>query len=110
MPPPPDDDRPPPHPPDDLPPADEPPADDDVEARIKTGAQVLALRFAAVTTRSEHLAIVDEAETQKQIAFLRRRRKNIYDEVLGPALKLSWKRTDPPRNDQQPAKQGDLMP
>jgi hypothetical protein len=91
------------------PPTDEPPGDDDVEARIKIGAQALALRFAAVTTRSEHLSIVDEGEVQKQIAFLRRRRKHVYDEVLGPALKASWKRTDPPRDD-EPAKQGDLMP
>jgi hypothetical protein len=113
QPPPPED-----SPPDDGPPGEEPPPpgstpdppdgqpEDDaplsVEQRIEAGAKALGDRFLNTATRQEHLAIVDEPEVQKQIKFLQRQRKALYEQHVKPFVAASWARTDPKN------KQGEL--
>lgn len=85
------------------------PSDSD-EQRIKDGAQKLADRFLNTENLQAHQALVTEAEVQKQIAFLRRNRKPIYDAILEPAIRASFKRgQDVALQEQQPQEQGNLV-
>jgi hypothetical protein len=64
------------------------------EQRIRAGLDDLLALFAATTTMAEHLAIVDVEDYRRQIVWLRRRRKELWDE-LRPVLKASWVRGYP---------------
>jgi hypothetical protein len=86
------------------PPPDDPPGDDE-EARILRGAKALGDRFANTEDRKAHLVLVDDPEVRRQLAFLRKHRKAIYDQHVDPMIKASWNRTQ-----EQAKKQGELMP
>jgi pyruvate/2-oxoglutarate dehydrogenase complex dihydrolipoamide acyltransferase (E2) component len=81
----------------DMPPPDDQQAE---ERRVETRAREIAAMFAATRTRADHLAITDDEDLRRHIEWLKRRRKDIYEEHLGPAIKASWQRTDP--KNQQP--------
>jgi hypothetical protein len=75
------------------------------EQRIEAGAKALGERFLTTADRRDHLSIVDDPEVQKQIRFLQRQRKALYDQHVKPFVTASWTRTDP----KKPAAQhGDL--
>ena len=59
-------------------------------------AAALASRFHAVRTIQQHLAIVDEADVQRQIKVIRRERPELWRELLKPAVDASWKRARTP--------------
>jgi hypothetical protein len=117
--PPPDDQRhddapPPGDPRDEPPPPDPPPPDDERpppattsrkvdEAAIKDGAQKLADKFLGAEDRKAYLALVDDKENRKQIEWLRRNRRELFNTVIDRAMKATWQRTDPQK------KQGDLV-
>jgi DNA polymerase III delta prime subunit len=67
------------------------------ETEIEAGAKKLAARFAATKKRADHNAIVDNADVRKQIEWLRRNRKVLYEATVKPASTESWKRTDTPQ-------------
>lgn len=71
------------------------------EEAIKQGAQKIADQFLGTEDRRAHLKLVDDAELRKQIEWLRRNRKDLYDRVVNPAIKASWQRTDPKKPQQQ---------
>jgi energy-coupling factor transporter ATP-binding protein EcfA2 len=75
------------------------------EETIKAGAQKLADLFLATDDRKAHLAIVDDPDTRKQMEWLRRNRRELFDRIVNPAIKASWQRTDPARQ-----QQGNLIP
>ena len=87
-------------------PPERPPVDPD-EQRIVDGARALAAKFIGTVDRKEHLATVDNRDVQKQIAWLRRNRKDLWQEIVKPTIDASWKRTEPPKPGE--AQQGDLM-
>jgi hypothetical protein len=62
--------------------------------RVADGVRGLCARFASTTSLREHLRIVDEKQVQTQIAWLRRNRKDLWDE-LRPVIKASWDRGYP---------------
>ena len=64
------------------------------EAEIEQGAKDLAAKFALTKVRADHLALVDNRETQKRMDWLRKNRRELYDRELDPAVRASWKRTD----------------
>lgn len=61
--------------------------------RIAQGTHKLAVRFAATKTIADHLNIVDDAEVQRQIGYLRRSAQAQWADVLKPAIDESWRRT-----------------
>lgn len=69
------------------------------EAEIEAGAHKLADLFNGVRERSQHLKIVDNEDNRKQIEWLRRNRRKLFDELVNAALKDSWKRTEAPKPD-----------
>jgi len=71
------------------------------EEAIKEGAQKIADQFLGTEDRKAHLRLVDDAELRKQIEWLRRHRKDLYDRVVNQAIKASWQRTDPKKPQQQ---------
>lgn len=60
--------------------------------------RVLAARFGRCMALIDHLRIVDEEQTRRQIAWLRRHRKPLWDE-LRPVVKASWARCYPQREE-----------
>jgi hypothetical protein len=107
---------------DDIPPADDvppPPEDqrqDDApspspppsnkEADIEEGAKQIGAKFLNTADRRAHLALVDDPDLRKQIEWLKKHRKALYDREVGPAIKASWQRTDTQKPEN---KQGDLI-
>jgi hypothetical protein len=84
------------------PPSPPPPEGREVdEEAIKHGAEKIAEQFFGTEDRKAHLRLVDDAETRKQIEWLRRNRKDLYERVVNPAIKASWQRTDPKKPQQQ---------
>jgi hypothetical protein len=82
----------------------------DREQRIAEGAKALAAKFAAIKTRQDHLALVDDKDTRERLDFLRKRRKSLFDETVGPAIKAAWARTAPPPDKPDVVdQQGDLI-
>jgi hypothetical protein len=70
------------------------------EAEIVAGADKLYDAFLATRDRREHLAIVDNADNRKQLAWLKKNRPDLHMRV-DAALRGSWARTEP----EQPAKE-----
>jgi len=68
--------------------------------RVAEGVRGLCSRFASTTSLREHLRIVDEPQVQTQIAWLRRNRKDLWDE-LRPVIKASWDRGYPQAAEQR---------
>lgn len=66
----------------------------DEETRIRRGVADLVELFNGTTELLEHLHIVDDAHARKQIMWLRRNRKDLWD-TLRPAILESWKRCYP---------------
>jgi hypothetical protein len=66
----------------------------DPEARIAAGVRELITQFNATTDLVEHLFLVDQAHIRDQIAWLRRNRKGLWDD-LRPVILDSWKRCYP---------------
>ena len=67
----------------------------DALARISDGARAIAARFDRCVTAREHLAIVDEARTRHQIMWVRKHAKDVWGEILKPAIDASWERGYP---------------
>jgi len=99
------------------PPSPEPPESDqgqdgeppptDRELDIAAGAQKLADKFLAVADRQGYHAIMDDKDDRKQVEWLRKNRRELFNSGLDRAMKAAWQRTDP----QKPkTEQGDLMP
>jgi DNA polymerase III delta prime subunit len=77
------------------------------EAAIADGARAIGAKFLATEDRAAHLALVDDKELRRQMEWLKRNRRELYEREVNAAIKASWKRTDP----KNPAsKQGGLMP
>jgi hypothetical protein len=70
------------------------------EERIAAGVRGLCSRFERVTFLIEHLRIVDEPEVRRQIEWLRRNRRDLWDE-LRPVIKASWDRGYPQAAEQR---------
>jgi hypothetical protein len=98
------------------PPSPEPPESDqlqdgeppptDRELDIAAGAQKLADKFLAVADRQGYHAIMDDKDDRKQVEWLRKNRRELFNSGLDRAMKAAWQRTDP----QKPQdKQGDLV-
>ena len=98
------------------PPSPEPPESDqlqdgeppptDRELDIAAGAQKLADKFLAVADRQGYHAIMDDKDDRKQVEWLKRNRRELFNSGLDRAMKAAWQRTDP----QKPQdKQGDLV-
>jgi hypothetical protein len=66
----------------------------DPEARVVAGVRELVAEFNATTELLEHLALVDQEHVRGQIAWLRKHRKPLWDE-LRPVILESWKRNYP---------------
>jgi hypothetical protein len=65
------------------------------EQRIRAGLDTLLLLFRSTETAAEHLAIVDVESFRRQIMWLRRHRKALWDDELKPVIKASWARVYP---------------
>jgi hypothetical protein len=66
----------------------------DGDDRVEAGVRALIARFAATGSMLEHLRIVDDPAFQRQIAWLRRNRKDLWD-TLRPVILDSWHRVYP---------------
>lgn len=78
------------------------------EASIEDGAKNIGAKFLSAQDRAAYLALVDDADLRKQMEWLKRNRRPLYDLEVEPARKSAWQRTDPKAAEQP--KQGDLMP
>jgi hypothetical protein len=78
------------------------------EAQIEDGAKAIAGKFLGAVDRKAYLAVVDDADIRRQMAWLKKHRRELYDREVEPVRKASWQRTDP-KTAGEP-KQGDLMP
>jgi hypothetical protein len=76
------------------------------EASIEQGAKDLAVKFLGVEDRKAYFALVDDKAIRKQIEWLKRNRRPLFNSALDWAMKAAWQRTDP--NPRKP-EQGDLM-
>ena len=63
------------------------------EATIAQGARDLAAKFATTLERRDHFALVDDRDVQKQIQWLQKHRKDLFAEIVKPAVSKSWERT-----------------
>ena len=107
---------------DDTPPPDPPPAEDEpvtppasdstdgqppppkprpTEADIAEGARALGAKFLATADRKEYFAVVDDADVRKQMAWLKKNRRELYDREVEAPRKASWTRTDSKTQQQQ---------
>jgi Fe-S cluster assembly scaffold protein SufB len=68
--------------------------------RVAEGVRGLSARFAATASLRDHIRIVDETQVQTQIAWLRRTRKDLWDE-LRPVIRASWDRHYPQAAEQR---------
>jgi hypothetical protein len=68
------------------------------DERIDAGVRALIARFEATQAGSpiEHLRIVDDAHVRQQFAWLKRNRRDLWDQ-LRPAILASWHRVYPQR-------------
>ena len=63
--------------------------------------------FLNVEDRKAYLALVDDKDIRKQVEWLKKNRRELFNREVDRAMKASWQRTDP----QKPkTEQGDLMP
>ena len=63
------------------------------EATIAQGARDLAAKFGTTLERRDHFALVDDRDVQKQIQWLQKHRKDLFAEIVKPAVSKSWERT-----------------
>ena len=63
----------------------------DDEARLTARIAELRGMFDATTEMLEHLQIVDDPHVQVQFAWLRKRRRDLWDQLY-PAIRSSWQR------------------
>jgi hypothetical protein len=77
------------------PPEDPDPPEDPAEARIARKAAEIAELFKATKTRTDHLRLVDDKDTRGSFEWIKKHRRPLWLDVIEPALKASWKRTDP---------------
>jgi hypothetical protein len=74
------------------------------EAQIEEGAREIGGKFLNTEDRRAHLALVDDADLRRQMEWLKKNRRALYDRHVAGAINASWTRTDPE------AKQKDLIP
>jgi hypothetical protein len=77
------------------PPPEDPDPEDETEARITRKAAEIVELFNGTQTRADHLKLVDDKETRGSFEWIKKHRRPVYLDVIEPALKASWKRTDP---------------
>jgi hypothetical protein len=80
------------------PPTTDDPADDtadDTEARIMAKAESIAAMFRQTASRQDHLKIVDDPDIRGSFEWIKKHRRPVWLDVIEPAMRESWKRTDP---------------
>jgi hypothetical protein len=91
--PPPSDEEPPPPPEDEAAPPSKT-RKEVTEADIEEGARKLAALFLAAPDRKAYFAVVDNEDNRKQMAWLKRNRRELHDREVESARKASWTRTN----------------
>jgi hypothetical protein len=70
------------------------------EPEIVAGVDKLEAAFLGTEDRAAHLRLVDDKDNRKQIEWLRKNRRELYQR-LDAAMSASWKRTDTTRSTKQ---------
>jgi hypothetical protein len=76
------------------------------DKRIEDGARRLADRFLGSADRAAHVALIDDQDVQNQLSFLRRNRKQLYEDIVKPAIGVSYDRAYP----KQEQSEGNVAP